>query len=547
VDSVWFKGVKTGFQHSANHALAIMFPQTINSGQQDSLTVFYRGVPPNEGFGAFTNSQQSGTAVMWTLSEPYGARDWWPCKSGLNDKADSIDILITYPAGYRSSSNGLMVNTHSANGKTTDYWKHRYPIAAYLVAMAITNYVSYEHFARAGDIMVPVRMYAYPSHADYFREPTRIAAVFLEILSSLFGPYPFARESYSQTQFGWGGGIEHQTNSFIGSNFNQLVVHELGHQWFGNKVTCASWRDIWLNEGFAQYMQFIYVEHMEPQNKVAHLDTYRKMVVNAPNGSVRVKDTTNINHIFDGRLSYAKGSFLVHMIRWRLGDALFFKALQSYLDDPALAYSTASTPDLKRNLEKISGQDFTEFFKDWYEGEGHPSYQVQWTVNKNNQVKVRLHQTSSHPSVSFFEMPVPLQLKGDGVDTIVTLNHTQNGQEFWLDPGFLVNTIVFDPELWLLSDGNAVTKAPAGSDRNNDIAVFPNPVPGRFHISVKNPNVKSLSIQMFNPAGQLVYRKEATLAARDEVIEIPSAHLSRGVYLVRIQAEGINIVKQLVK
>jgi aminopeptidase N len=128
----------------------------------------------------------------------YGAKDWWPCKNGLNDKADSIDIAVTYPGNYRSSSIGLLTDRTSSSGKTTDRWKHRYPIASYLVAIAVTNYVSYEQTARIGNTVLPVRMYAYPSHADYFREPTRIAAVFLEILSSLFGPYPFAKESYSQ-------------------------------------------------------------------------------------------------------------------------------------------------------------------------------------------------------------------------------------------------------------------------------------------------------------------------------------------------------------
>lgn len=547
VDSILFNGKITGFQHTANHALTILLPQILTLNHTDSIHIFYRGVPADEGFGSFTTSLQSGTPVMWTLSEPYGSKDWWPCKNGLNDKADSIDILITHPELYRSSSNGLLVNQWNHNGKTTAYWKHRYPITSYLVAIAVTNYVYYQETARIGNTLMPVRMYAYPSHADYFRGPTHIARVFLEILSPLFGPYPFLKESYSQTQFGRGGGIEHQTNSFIANNFNQLIVHELGHQWFGNKVTCGSWEDIWLNEGFAQYMQFIYVEHMEPQNKILHLNTYRSMVVRFPGGSVKVNDTSNANRIFDGRLSYAKASFLVHMIRWKLGDSLFFKALQKYLDNPLLSYGTARTADLQRNLEEVSGQTFTAFFKNWYEGEGHPNYQVQWTRNNNNWVKIRINQTTSHPSVAFFEMPVPIRLKGGGKDTTVVLNHTQNGQDFWVKPGFTPDSVFFDPEVWLLSGTNTVTKLPAASETENEITIYPNPGPDKWHVSIKNPTGKQVSIQMFNTAGQLLLRKETGLTGRDEIIEIPANQMAAGVYLLRITGEGFNLARKVMK
>lgn len=547
VDSILFNGKITGFEHTANHALTILLPQILTLNHTDSIHIFYRGVPADEGFGSFTTSLQSGTPVMWTLSEPYGSKDWWPCKNGLNDKADSIDILITHPELYRSSSNGLLVNQWNHNGKTTAYWKHRYPIASYLVAIAVTNYVYYQETARIGNTLMPVRMYAYPSHADYFRGPTHIARVFLEILSPLFGPYPFLKESYSQTQFGRGGGMEHQTNSFITDNFNQLIVHELGHQWFGNKVTCGSWEDIWLNEGFAQYMQFIYVEHMEPQNKILHLNTYRNMILRFPGGSVKVNDTSNANRIFDGRLSYAKASFLVHMIRWKLGDSLFFKALQKYLDDPLLSYGTARTADLQRNLEEVSGQTFTAFFKNWYEGEGHPNYQVQWTRNNNNWVKIRINQTTSHPSVAFFEMPVPIRLKGGGKDTTVVLNHTQNGQDFWVKPGFTPDSVFFDPEVWLLSGTNTVTKLPAASETENEITIYPNPGPDKWHVSIKNPTGKQVSIQMFNTAGQLLLRKETGLTGRDEIIEIPTNQMAAGVYLLRITGEGFNLARKVMK
>ncbi|MEJ7736135.1 MAG: M1 family aminopeptidase [Chitinophagaceae bacterium] len=544
VDSVIFRGANTVFQHSSDHGLIISLQQALAVNQKDSITICYQGVPP--GNNSFSTSLQSGIPVMWTLSEPYGAKDWWPCRNGLDDKADSIDIVLTYPEIYHSSSNGLLVSKWNSNGRSTAYWKHRYPIASYLVAFAITNYVTYTETARIGNILLPVVMYAYPSHADYFRESTRIASRFLEIFSSLFGPYPFSRESYSQTQFNLGGGIEHQTNSFIGNNQNQLAVHELGHQWFGDQVTCESWEDIWLNEGFASYMQFLYVENIEPLRKWEHLNDNLKLITSEPGGSVKVNDTTNVNRIFDFRLTYAKGSFIVHMIRWKLGDSLFFKAIRQYLNDPLLSYGSARTADLKKNLEQVSGQDFTLFFKNWYEGEGYPSYRVEWTQNNNKWVNIRLNQTTSHRSVPFFEMPVPVQLKGAGRDTTIILKHSRIGEEFWIGPVFQVDSIIFDPELWLLSGNNTVTKTLSEINSNN-ITIYPNPVGDHFVVSVANPTGKKLVVQLWNTEGQLLYSKAFELNGRNEMISVPSSYLAKGLYLLRVQGEGFDAVKKMVR
>lgn len=548
VDSVLFKGKKVSFQLSAANGLLIEFPQTLAVAQKDSVSIFYQGIPINDGFGSFATSQQNGIAVMWTLSEPYGAKDWWPCKNASTDKADSIDIQLTYPAIYTSSSNGLLTGQFVQDGKKTSYWKHRYPIASYLVAFAITNYVVDNDSVKIGSNFMPVKMYAYPASVNDFKYATEIAKRCLEKFSSLFGPYPFSKESFSQTQFGWGGGMEHQTNSFITTNYNQLVAHELGHQWFGDRVTCGSWQDIWLNEGFAQYMQFIYVENFDTSLILKHLDTDRRQVIVLPGGTMKVNDTSSVNRIFDSRLSYSKGSCVLHMIRWRLGDSMFFKAMRQYLSDPAISYGTARTADLQRNLEQISGQSFAEFFRDWYEGEGYPSYQVQWSVNANNWVKIKLNQTTSHPSVSFYEMPVPVRFSGaGGKDTTVVLNHTKNGEEFWVSLSFTPEAAFFDPKLWLLSDNNTVTKTLEPAGQTNLIKIYPNPASNIVHVAIGNPTVKNVVMRLYNAAGQLLYDKQYELLGRDEVIDISARQLPRGVYWLRIKGDGLNIVRKIMR
>ncbi|MBE7173843.1 MAG: T9SS type A sorting domain-containing protein [Williamsia sp.] len=548
VDSVLNRGSKLSFQQGADNSLTIRLPQTIAAGQKDSLSISYQGVPVDDGFGSFVTGVQGNVPVLWTLSEPYGAKDWWPCKNAQADKADSIDVILTYPAIYNSSSNGVLTEEKIAGDKKTSYWKHRYPIASYLIAIAVTNYVTETDSVLIGNTLMPVRMRSYAGAAEYFRSATLIAKGCLQKFSSLFGPYPFLKEGYSQTQFGWGGGMEHQTNSFINSSYDQLVAHELSHQWFGDRVTCRSWQDIWLNEGFAQYMQYIYLENFAADQKLAHLNTVRTKIIAQPGGSVRVSDTSTTGRIFDSRLSYLKGSYLLHMIRWKLGDSLFFKALQQYLNDPLISYGTATTAGLQRNLESISGKSFARFFANWYEGEGFPSYQVTWMENKNNQVKIKLDQTTSHPSVSFYEMPVPLQLKRAGRDTMVVLDHTYTGQEFWVDAGFLVDTIVFDPALWLLTNNNTVRKLPASSASINDIKIYPNPPADHVTVSIANPAGRRFSLQLYNTAAQLLYKMEGELARSDQLSVIPFAALPSGVYWLTIGIDGRRLmIKKLVK
>jgi aminopeptidase N len=415
VDSVIYHGSKTTFQQSATDALRIQFSAGLPVGQKDSVSIYYEGIPPNNGSGAFTQTTHNNVPVLWTLSEPYGARTWWPCKDALTDKADSIDIVLTYPAAYRSSSNGLPVQELHIGDKKQDHWKHRYPIATYLVAFAVTNYQIDYNEVQLPSRKMPVVMYAYPEDALAFQQATNAAKAGLIKFSELLGEYPFSRERYAQTQFGRGGGMEHQTNSFIASPQAWLVAHELAHQWFGDKVTNGSWQDLWLNEGFATYMELVYDEMVVNNTLPVHLlKDWRDRITDAPGGAVFIADTTTISRLFDYRLTYLKGGYVLHMLRWKLGDSAFFQGMRNYLNDPALRYKTARTADLQRHMEEVSGQNLAGFFSDWIYGEGYPDYRALWSSAGTTTVQVALSQTTSHSSVPFYSMPVPLQFKSAG-------------------------------------------------------------------------------------------------------------------------------------
>jgi aminopeptidase N len=545
VDSVIYHGSKTTFQQSATDALRIQFPAGLPVGQKDSVSIYYKGIPPNNGSGAFTQTTHNNVPVLWTLSEPYGARTWWPCKDALTDKADSIDIVLTYPAAYRSSSNGLPVQELHIGDKKQDHWKHRYPIATYLVAFAVTNYQVDYNEVQLPSRKMPVVMYAYPEDALAFQQATNAAKAGLIKFSELLGEYPFSRERYAQTQFGRGGGMEHQTNSFIASPQAWLVAHELAHQWFGDKVTNGSWQDLWLNEGFATYMELVYDEMVVNNTLPVHLlKDWRDRITDAPGGAVFIADTTTISRLFDYRLTYLKGGYVLHMLRWKLGDSAFFQGMRNYLNDPALRYKTARTADLQRHMEEVSGQNLAGFFSDWIYGEGYPDYRALWSSAGTTTVQLALSQTTSHSSVPFYSMPVPLQFKSAGRDTILTVNHTRNNEMFTLDLSFVPDTLIIDPQLWILAKNKSTQKKDRLSEPR-DVTVYPNPAINKVSVYLPATTAQNTSVRLFNTLGQQVYSK-TVLSGGNEGLDIPLHHLASGMYWIQLTGSaGLRMTKQL--
>jgi hypothetical protein len=457
VDSVVYHGSSVPFVQVSGNALQITLPAVIPANVLDSVKVSYHGVPPNNGSGSFTQSTHSGTPVLWTLSEPYGALDWWPCKQSLNDKVDSIDVIVTTPQAYRVASNGILLSEILSGSNKIYHWQSHYPVAAYLVAIGVTNYAVYsDYLPLSGGDTLEILNYVYPENLATAQSQTPAILNIISLFDSLTTPYPFANEKYGHCQFGYGGGMEHQTMSFVFNFSFSLISHECAHQWFGDKITCGSWEDIWLNEGFATYMEGLSQQYLNPSSWYNWKLSKKNNITSSPGGSVLCDDTTNINRIFSSRLSYYKGAYVLHMLRWKLGDSLFFQGIRNYLNDPQLAYNYAKTPDLKYHLESVSGLNLTGFFDQWYYKQGYPTYQVNWH-RSGNQAVVQLNQTQSHASVGFFAMPVPIRFTAPGHDTLVVFDHTFSGQLFNASLDFAPVAATFDPDLWLLSGNNTVT------------------------------------------------------------------------------------------
>ena len=491
VSSVKINNVNLAFTQNTNE-LIITLPATQLTGAQATVDVVYSGAPPQNGFFAFTSTNHgpNNTPVIYTLSEPFGARDWWPCKQDLNDKINTIDVYITAPSQYISVSNGVEPEAPVINGNLkTTHFRHNYPIPAYLICMAVTNYTLINQTAGTAPNAYPIINYIYPeSDTSTLRTQLLQTPLILNLYSSLLENYPFANEKYGHAQFGWGGGMEHTTVSFMVSFGRQLIAHEMAHQWFGDKITCGTWKDIWLNEGFATYIAALVVENFDgPAAFVTEKANMIGNITSAANGAVYLTDVEalDVNRVFDSRLSYNKGAMVLHMLRFKLGDAIFFQGIKNYLADVNLAYKYAITPNLKSHLEAVYGSSLTEFFNDWVFNQGYPIYNITVQNTTPGQARITVAQTTSHTSVPFFEMPVPVRLLGaSGQSQDVVVNNTVNGEQFNITVPFTVTGVQFDPNKNIISRMSTVTLENANFNFDYDIQIFPNPSSTTISISI---------------------------------------------------------------
>ncbi|MBT6685934.1 MAG: T9SS type A sorting domain-containing protein [Bacteroidetes bacterium] len=542
VDSVVFNGSLMNFTHT-DGVLSISLSNILDENHLDSVSVYYQGVPGNSGFGSFSQSWHDGSPIVSTLSEPYGAKDWWPCKQNLTDKIDSCDIFVKSDAQYDVASNGILVSEIIEGNNKTTHWKHKYPIAAYLIAIAVTDYSIYSEYAQLnnGDSL-EVLNYVYPENFADAQLETPNTVEFIELFNELFIEYPFVEEKYGHAQFSWGGGMEHQTMSFMGNFGWQLQAHELAHQWFGDYITCGSWEDIWLNEGFATYLTGLAYLYLNP----SWWDLWKQIeigkIISQPGGSVQVDDTSSVSRIFDSRLSYAKGAMVLHMLRWELGDSAFYKGVRDYLQDPMLLFNYAKTPDLIDHLEFSADTNLSDFFADWYYGEGYPTYSIEWEQDEMNKVLLTVSQTQSHESVDFFEMHLPIQFFGENQDSTVVFHHLHDNKLFGANLNFAIDSIVFDPERWIITGECSIINS-INEKEFPTFSIYPNPASDKIFIGNVFKGSKT-EISIYSNNGKKLFSN--SLKSLYRFLELDVSDLSAGIYFVEIKTNNTSLTEKLI-
>ncbi|HYH16882.1 MAG TPA: M1 family aminopeptidase [Flavisolibacter sp.] len=427
---------------STSNILSIDLGVSLPADKLDSVTIYYGGVPPAPGENGAAVGYQKGTYTasgvtqnyIYTLSESYEDRDWWPCKADMQDKIDSMDIIVSAPWTGKDTfwvaSNGKLVDSSISGSSRIFTYKTRYPIASYLVSVAVARYNRYYSKVRVGDTDVPVAYYLFrgKSSTTYNSIVTAMEKVNKAVIefSNKFGDYPFKKEKHGFYEgLGGAGGMEHQTFSAIASgsiSHIPTLVHELMHQWFGDKVTFSTWHHLWLAEGFARYSESLVGELVpsiginpiteRASNRTATRSSYATTSLVIPDASVKTS-----GGIWNGNYAgavYEKGAMVVSMLRKLVGDELFYKAMRNYMNDPLLAYKSATSEDLRKHFEKVANNyDLKPFFDSWVYKVGHADYKINWGFSGT---RVSIQVTSQTPSTgataAYYFTPLILKISG---------------------------------------------------------------------------------------------------------------------------------------
>jgi len=436
-----------------DHILNIQLPQVLSTGEDFELKIEYYGSPVQSGFGAFSFDSYGGQPMIWSLSEPFGARNWWPCKDVPADKADSVDVVITVPKNLIVASNGTLRSETESEGWKTYWWHESYPIVTYLVSVAIYPYeVIRDYYVTVDGDSMPVVNYVFPNYLNTAKRELPNLIRMIEILSGLYGQYPFLQEKYGEAQFLWGGGMEHQTITSLGGFGEELVVHELAHQWWGDMVTCETFHDIWLNEGFATYSEALYYEQLYGKFRYhQHMNSMQYF----GGGTIYVYDLEH-DPIFHGGRSYNKGSWVLHMLRHVVGDSTFFKIMRTYYT--RFQYSTASTEDFRQVCEELSGMDLQRFFRQWIYEPGFPTYLFTWNSrqNENGTFTVDGVLDQSRDGTIFW-MPVDVTIHTASFDTTIVVMADDDTNSFHCTVSARPLEVIVDKDNWVLNQVEEVS------------------------------------------------------------------------------------------
>ena len=558
IDSVVVNGRRSPGVRRVASDVTVALPQSVAASTLFSATIYYRGTAPNGNTAAIGNALNTRLAptynvdVTWSLSEPFSAHEWWPCKQVLTDKADSVDVWVTTSNSNKVGSNGVLERVMALPGNKSRYeWKHRAkPIAYYLVSVAVAPYIEYINYANpTGGPQIPIVNYVYNQAAlNFYQAEIDRTSGFIENYSSLIGLYPFASEKYGHSMAPIYGGMEHQTMTTQDGFEFTLTAHELFHQWFGDNVTCGSWEDIWLNEGFASYGEYLSLSAFAATAPITasrwmsdaqYHARYRYLGLGQweplPGGSVRVPDTTSVGRIFNYNTSYKKGATVVHMLRYLLNDDVkFFRALRTYQN----TYSgrTARTIDLQRIFEGEAGRPLQYFFDQWYAGEGYPTFAVRWNQTGPNLYVQNTETVSMGTVTPFFDTELDYRLTfTDSTTQTLRLRQSQLVSSFSVPVTKTVARVTVDPNQWILKGegstvhDNTLILSITTAARLARLTVYPNPC--RETLGLVGITARAVA-EVTDATGRVLLCQQVDpLAAH-----LDTRHLAAGLYHLRLTA-----------
>jgi aminopeptidase N len=527
----------------------IALPAALSGGTFFTAEIFYHGTPPTGTipfFNGITHSVSSGgTHMIYTVSDPWVAKDWWPCKQSANDKIDSVDMFVTVPRDEVDGSNGLLVNvdTTSNPGFWQYHWQTHYAIEYYLISIAVakfSEYRSYMHFTGSSDSMLIQNFFMDTATFNpLYKANFDSVGQMVDYFSSLFGRYPFWQEKYGMCYTTLGGGMENQTMTTIGVTDTKTIAHELMHQWFGDNVTYATWGEMWLSEGFATWAEQLFLTHFwgtaagtaHRQYLLAH--TGAPNILSQPCGEMYVTDTSGPMTLFDYSLVYAKGQGVITMLRYMAPtDSQFFLALRTY--QQTYAYSNASIVNLATIFNSVYGFSVDSFLSQWSYGKGYPKYTITWD-QADSTVLVKLVQTRSCPTYNrTFITPVELGLNSATGNIAVQAYNTADTQIFIYNWSDVMTSLTLNPDALTICKLVSITHdttlrntLSAGNLSLLNIHVFPNPSKNNWQVDQLPANT---SLTLTDMAGRILWRGKSNTG----IVTVPGTNLPAGNYLLKV-------------
>jgi aminopeptidase N len=550
ITSVSLSGVS--FTHS-NNIVNIQLDRTYNPGEVTYVQVFFNHL--NVSDGAF----YATGGIIYTDCEPERARNWIPCWDKPSDKA-TLDMTVKVPASVRLGSNGRL-NDSTLTGDTLFYhWISRDPLATYLITIIgeINYNIDFMFWHKNSNPMdsIPIRFY-YTSGEN----TAPVKNVILDMMtyySQLFGDYPFEKNGFSSVPPAlspWCTGMENQTliNLFCANWDEAFISHEFAHQWFGDVVTCGTWADVWLNESFATYCEALWIEHKsgysEYKNKI-YSDAYRYMHDN-PGWAMYNANwktyTPSMDTLFYYTIEYAKGACVLHMLRYVLGDSVFFNSIKAYATDTSnFKFKNAVTDDFTAKISQVSGRDISWFINEWVKQPNHPVYRNVFSINKagpgiwNVSFKAAQIQTNS----PFHKMPIVIQIHFySGPDSNIAVMNDQNNQQWAWTFNRHPSDVVFDPNSDIILKEGTTTADPNSESQFPGVFAlhqnYPNPFNPVTSIGYDVPVNSHITIKLYNTIGELVtiLVNEQKTPGRYSVL-FDGNNYASGIYFYEITATG---------
>jgi aminopeptidase N len=556
IDSVSLAGVS--FSH-LNNILTVNLNRYYDAGENIDIKIYYRHNDVSD------NAFFAGNGMVFTNCEPEGARKWFPCHDIPSDKA-TFDLTVMTPLNVKLGSNGALADS-TIRGDTIYYhWVSIDPVATYLVVMAAaTDYILktlYWHKPSNPADSVPVRFYSRPGENT---DAVANAIVPLaDFYSGLFCEYPFQKAGFaSMNELFYGGGMENQTLITLCSTCwrESLAAHEFAHMWFGDMITCATWADLWLNEGFATWSTVYWQEHNQGYDsyKTFLIDRYAKeYILHNPGWALSDSSwalrTPSFDTLFNTAVTYMKGACMVHQLRYVLGDSVFLEVLKSYCNDTTFRFQSATIGDLMKVVNRVSGNDYNWFFHDWVFQPNHPKYKNSYDLVQNggNSWTVRCITKQTQVNPAFFRIVLTFRIVfTDSSTADIRVMNDSNNQLFTWNFGKEPVRLVFDPDTnIMLKEGTTnlgIREITPGPESFTLFQNVPNPAKDRTDIPYYLQDPAQVCLEILDLNGRIISKPlYGFKSAGRHILDFDCSTFSSGTYFYRMVAGSHTDTKKMV-